>query len=148
METLHDVLYPDEPREPATCAYVAKSGKTCSTIPSEGEIYCVIHGADIARAQDRMQRRLLSLQEKAIKALETLFDFCADDRVTLEAAKAVLDRTGLGPRSTLQVDQRQEDLSNLSELELAERAEKASKRLRELHMLRMSDDVAKRDVTH
>jgi hypothetical protein len=151
MKSLEEQLTGDAPTsEPAPrCPYRSRLGTTCDARVVEGEHYCVLHGASVTRAQDQILRKMLALQEKAVTSLEDLLVCSMDDKVRLAAATAILDRTGLGPKSTLQVDNRQEDLSQFTELEVAERAEKASKRLRELHLLRMHEDPMNPDsVTH
>lgn len=146
MKSLEDQLTGPEPipEPPPRCRFSRRHlgiDLTCESNAVAGEDYCVLHGASVTRATDQILRKMLSLQEKSVAALEDLLITSGDDKVRLAAALAILDRTGLGPKSTLQVDNRQEDLTQFTELEVADRAEKASKRLRELHLLRQHEDT-------
>jgi hypothetical protein len=53
------------------------------------------------------------LQEVAIDVTEELLICAVDDRVKLNAALAIFDRTGMGPKSTVAVE-KSADLSNMS----------------------------------
>lgn len=104
MTTLHEVLTgqakPDT--QPVTCAFVSTRGRACLREVVEGDTLCVLHGASVVRAREVVQRKLLALQEKAVETLAELF-LMADDKVRLAAATVVLDRTGLGPKSTVEI---------------------------------------------
>lgn len=73
------------------------------------------------------QRKLYDMVETAFKTLEAAMKE-ADFNNAVKAALGILDRTGFGPKSTLDINTF--DLSELSKEELAERAERISAMLR------------------
>lgn len=83
------------------------------------------------RAREQMQRRLLALQEKSIDTVEQIFAACDDDKVRLAAAVAVFDRTGLGPKSTVDVHQHA-DVKHLTTEQIAAELETMAKSARAL----------------
>lgn len=118
-------LVPDP--APARCSFVRKNGRQCERNATEFETVCVVHGASIARTQDSMYRRILALQEKSIVVLEELLDNAFEDKVKLAAAQTILDRTNLGPKSTINVTV--EDLTHATQEEMLERATRLRERL-------------------
>ncbi len=131
---LHDSLYGDAPAEPISalpieCAYHSKRGTPCGRIAVEGETYCVLHGASIIRAKEQIQRRMLALQEKSIQAIEDVL-MVGDDKSRLAAATIVLDRTGMGPSSTINIDQKQ-NVANLTDEQLLQETEALASATRE-----------------
>jgi hypothetical protein len=116
MPSLAETLEPGGTPGPQVCAFVRKNGLGCGRPVNEDEEYCIVHGASIVRSQEVIQRRLLALQEKCIYVLEEILDF-ADQKTQLAAVVAVMDRTGLGPKSTIAVE-KSTDLSHLTFQEL------------------------------
>lgn len=97
-------------------------------------------------AKEVIQRRLLALQEKSVGVLEEIFA-ASDDRTRLSAVLGVLDRTGFGPKSTIEVTDK-ENLSSLSAEDLAARldsksdhAKSIARRLRTSPRMNVSSDV-------
>jgi len=74
----------------------------------------------------------LKLHDMVEASLETLYDAMlhADFNNAIKAAQIVLDRTGFGPKSTVDVNANIMDLSELSREELAERASYIAEALR------------------
>lgn len=80
--------------------------------------------------------RLAEVVERAFTTLEDAMEN-ADFSTAVKAAQIILDRSGFGPKSTVDVNTTTMDLSSLSREELAERASKISK------MLRAQQDAAR-----
>lgn len=74
-----------------------------------------------------MYRRMLALQEKSIFVLEELLDHAFEDKVKLAAAQTILDRTNLGPKSTINVTV--DDFTNATTEEMLDRLNQARERL-------------------
>lgn len=83
-----------------------------------------------------------TLFEKVERAFQTLEEAMvnADYSTAVKAAQIILDRSGFGPKSTVDVNQTTMDLSSLSEEQLAERANRV------LHMLRAKSGAAQEPV--
>jgi len=75
------------------------------------------------------KRKLADMVERAFMCLEEAM-VSADHATAIKAAQIILDRSGFGPRTTMDVNSVHIDLSNLSREQLAERAEKISGMLR------------------
>jgi hypothetical protein len=116
---------------PITCAHVGKTGKRCAKNPVEGETVCVLHGGTLEGANLEVRRRMVALQLQSLDVAEELIAN-GEDRVRATLVVATWDRTGLGPKSTLEVKDAPDDLSELSREELAARAEAAAERLRRI----------------
>ena len=128
MPTLLEDLNGTTP-EPTQCAYVSKRGNRCKFVPIDGDEFCALHCASLVRAKEMSARRIVANQDRAIHALETLVETAEDERVKLSAAVAILDRSGLGPKSTIEVEK--SDLEHLTQEELEQRAERLLQALRE-----------------
>jgi len=74
-------------------------------------------------------RTLLAKVERAFQTLEDAMAN-ADYSTAVKAAQIVLDRSGFGPKSTVDVNQNTMDLSALSKEELADRANQIVQMLR------------------
>lgn len=72
---------------------------------------------------------LASKVDRAIETLETAMEE-ADFSTAIKAAQIILDRTGFGPKTTVDVNTTHRDLSSLSREELAERAQRLASRIR------------------
>ena len=132
MTSLYDHLNPTEtvqPEAPTRCSGITRRGNQCQRVAVEGEELCILCGASLVVAREVIQRRLLALQEKSVGVLEEIFA-ASDDKTRLSAVIAVLDRTGFGPKSTVEVKDAPEDLSQLSAEELAARTDAVSERAR------------------
>jgi len=75
------------------------------------------------------KRTLMSMVESAFDCLEDAVK-SADFPTAIKAAQIILDRSGFGPKSTVDVNTTSLDLSTLSREELAERASRISHQLR------------------
>lgn len=75
-------------------------------------------------------RTLLSKVNKAFAVLEEAMER-ADYSTAIKAAQIVLDRSGFGPKSTVDVNQTTMDLSSLTDEQLAERANRVARMLQE-----------------
>jgi len=78
------------------------------------------------------KRTLMSMVESAFDCLENAVQH-ADYPTAIKAAQIILDRSGFGPKSTVDVNTTSMDLSALTREELAERASRIS------HLLRNKD---------
>lgn len=89
---------------PRRCVHIRSNGKRCQ-YPAFIEGYlCTFHGGDRSRASDATRRRLMHLQNLAVEKLyELLSSPLTPEDVMLRASCAVLDRTGVGPGTTLAV---------------------------------------------
>lgn len=72
---------------------------------------------------------LTELRDLAVRALQDAMQF-ADHATSIKAAQILLDRIGYGPKTTVDINTTNIDLSVLSREELAERAAKISEMLR------------------
>lgn len=75
------------------------------------------------------QVKLQDMIDTAFQALQEAMIY-ADHSTAIKAAQIVLDRSGYGPKSTVDVNSVHLDLSELSRDELAERASALAKRIR------------------
>lgn len=119
-DTLYDAVHdrPAKVVEPR-CPYIVtkKTGKTCGRSLNEDETVCVLHGASITRSKDTIQRRMLSLQEKAIAMHEKIMTESYDDKTQLAAVALVYECTGLRKNHVV-LEERQEDLTSMTDEEL------------------------------
>lgn len=74
------------------------------------------------------QVKLYTMVERAFETLNSAMEY-ADYSTAVKAAQILLDRTGFGPKSTVDVNTTHVDLSDLSEVQLAERAQKIAQML-------------------
>lgn len=102
-----------------------QSGLPCRRSPAPGYTVCYKHGARVPSTIAKAERSLALLRMPAIEALMDIIDqwmentceLCGyprrgeteDKRVIVQTAKLILDRTGLGPRATLDVNARRTD---------------------------------------
>ena len=82
--------------------------------------------ADIAKGQ----RKLVEMVEDAFDTLQKATKQ-ADWSTAIKAAQIILDRSGFGPKSTVDVNTTHLDLSALSREELAERAQRIVSKLKD-----------------
>jgi hypothetical protein len=75
-----------------------------------------------------VKQRLSKLVGRAFETLERNL-FADDEKVQVQAAMGILDRSGYGPHSKITVEESHEDLSNLSNEELKERAMRIAQQL-------------------
>lgn len=75
------------------------------------------------------KRKLSELVDAAFNTLEQAMEL-ADYATAVRAATVILDRTGFGPKSTMDVNTTHIDLSSLSKEQLAARASKVAEMIR------------------
>ena len=105
--------------EPVKCAaHSSRTGAPCQKWPIAGSNVCSTHGGSAPQVKRRAEERLRELQFPAIDALAgaigaegrqldrkgEVIGLGPDHAVRLRAATVVLDRTGLGPSSTSNVN--------------------------------------------
>lgn len=139
-DTLNGVTTPavPDPEAPRICAAVTVKGALCRRYAVEGSSVCVLHGGSIPASQEQVLRNLLALQEVAIHALREVFA-TADAKVIADAAFKLLDRTGHGPSSTVQVKKDTTDYSHLSLDEIARELDALAEQAREVLLTRPVD---------
>lgn len=126
------------PAAKPTCAHVFKTGRRCLKDPIDEEVLlCVLHGGDMEKLQESSKRRMLALQAQALDVMEDLL-VMGDDKVRASMVVAVLDRSGFGPKSVIQLDKSDDDISNMTDEQLAQyidrqkvAADEAGRKLRE-----------------
>lgn len=91
---------------PRVCgAKLRGKDERCRKAPMAGGLRCRLHGGASPQAKRTARQRLDALREPAIVELgRILRSPDADDATKVRAAIAVLDRTGLGPSSHIEVD--------------------------------------------
>lgn len=84
---------------------------------------------DLPLSKADIRRRLHRAVPRAIQALEDAMSH-GEHGEAIKAAQIILDRAGYGPKSTVQIEELPDDLSNLSAEELAARAERLAQALK------------------
>jgi hypothetical protein len=97
------------------------TNEQCRNIAQQGMPLCEIHAGKIPIPIRVARRQLAGLVPKALQALEAAIEH-GDWPTVVRAAQVILDRAGLGPHATLNIEQTKRDLSELSDDELEERA--------------------------
>jgi hypothetical protein len=93
-------------KNPRPCGAKKRDGTPCPTPAMKGGLRCRMHGGASPQAMRTAKARLMELREPAIVALQQIVaDERREDRDRLRAAIAILDRTGMGPSQTIEVDQ-------------------------------------------
>ncbi len=85
--------------------------------------------------------RLSGLVDRAFNTLEDAM-ISADYNTAVKAAQIVLDRSGFGPKSTVDVNSTHIDLSEMTREQLADRAARLSAMLRKAKDAQVIDQVA------
>jgi hypothetical protein len=90
------------------CTATARSGDRCGRAPIPGGTVCHYHGGAAPQTKAAAEERLRALQEPALDLLEKTLrhltdkvDETRDLGTGVRAVLGVLDRTGLGPHSSL-----------------------------------------------
>ena len=117
------------PAAPATCRH--SEPKACQRPAIPGTDLCQRHGgaavlspADRAMVSRAVADRLVELSERAVRVVEDMMDQGRSEKVRLDAAIAVLDRTGVGPTTTLRLEAGEDDGSPSPAQVIAERLER------------------------
>lgn len=103
------------------CNGTTRSGEQCKRAPLAGMTVCAFHGGSAPHIKNLAKQRLLAMTEPAFAVLMEVMEGEADDDTRLKAALGVLDRAGYGPRSTITVDHRKEELASLTDEQIAAR---------------------------
>lgn len=131
------------------CTATNRQGERCRRQPIPGGTVCVMHGGRLPQTVAAAKRRLLEAVEPAISRLLTYIDsppgLCGvcgrsdDTGAIVRAAQVVLDRAGLHPSLTVEVQPAAVNpLEGLTTDELIHRLE---------DMLRMARDVGEKERT-
>lgn len=79
------------------------------------------------------QKKLMDMVEAAFTTLETAMEE-ADFGNAIKAAQIILDRTGFGPKSTVDVNSVHIDLTNLTNEQLSQRAAELATKFKQIHL--------------
>lgn len=90
-------------RQERQCTAKTRSGNRCKGPAILGGTVCRMHGGSAPQVKAAAAERLKALQDPAITAMEHLLEH-GKEETRLRASVAVLDRTGLGPHSTVNVE--------------------------------------------
>ena len=116
--------------QPNKCIGDPETGDPCSNTAVPGSALCLQHGGDITAAKKAAHLRFQSLLEPSFEVLVRCLA-SPDERTSFKAAEFVFNRAGFGPKTTLEIEEKPEDLSNLSDDALQSRARKLLERLAE-----------------
>lgn len=112
------------------CIAVCADGHRCKKNPCNGSTVCEIHGGATPLDKTAAKKRLLSLIEPALDALEKALA-CGEWPTVVRAATVLLDRAGFGPHANIRVESDTIDLSELSDEQLVQRASVVFQRVKE-----------------
>jgi len=120
------------------CDHVDSSGSRCDRTPIKGGTVCTSHGGQLPTVRAAAQLRLLLLAEPAMETLHKALGLncrmtaiggvaycevhgneCPDWATRASAAKAILDRTGFGPKSTVVMEKPPNEFAAMSTEDLA-----------------------------
>ena len=105
------------------CTASNRVGIRCMKSAMMGQQICHIHGGKAPQNLRAARKRMLEMADGAMVALQDALDN-GDIKESTNAARIVLDRSGLGPTSTVDlVEKRGDDYSRMSGDELAEKAQ-------------------------
>ena len=105
------------------CTATNRVGIRCAKSAMLGQQICHIHGGKAPQNLRAARKRMLEMADGAMVALQDALDH-GDIKESTNAARIVLDRSGLGPTSTVDlVEKRGDDYSRMSGDELAEKAQ-------------------------
>ena len=89
---------------------------------------CVLHGGATMAAQMAARRRLLSLVDPSLEALEKALE-CGEWPTVARVALGLLDRAGFGPTASLRIEDPERDFRDMSRDQLRERARQVLEKL-------------------
>lgn len=105
-----------------TCAYLYRSGRRCREAPDAQaeDGLCKRHGGGLtACTTEAITKRLLDLRYVGVDTLEEMMIYAFDERVRVSATMALFDRTGHGPKSTIEIEKHETDFSTLTDEQIA-----------------------------
>lgn len=120
-----DTGYPLRNRQ---CTGTRQDGERCQRAPIPGGTVCVMHGGATMATQMAARRRLLSLVDPSLEALEKALQ-CGEWPTVARVALGLLDRAGFGPTASLRIDDPARDFRDLSRDELRTRARSVLEKL-------------------
>ena len=92
-------------RHPRRCTAIKSNGEPCGAYAIIGGFVCNGHGGRAPQVIQAARERLAFLADPALEVLfGIMYDEFAEDNTRLNAAKAVLDRIGIGPHSKVEVE--------------------------------------------
>ena len=104
------------------CTATNRMSIRCGKSAMHGQTICHMHGGKSPQNIRAAKKRLLEMADSAMVALQDALDH-GDHKESTHAARIVLDRSGLGPTSTIDLhDKSGDDYSRMSGDELAEKA--------------------------
>lgn len=102
---------------PRRCVYTKRNGERCKKSPILGGTVCHKHGGNAPQVRRKAAERMLALVDPALSTLDKSMKnearcvncsqpcgHLTDAKVAVRAAQVVLDRTGFGPQSKVEVD--------------------------------------------
>jgi hypothetical protein len=104
------------------CVATNRMGIRCGKSAMMGQKICHMHGGKAPNNLRAAKKRMLEMADGAMIALQDALDH-GDHRESVGAARIVLDRCGLGPSSTVDInDKSGSSYSQMSSVELADAA--------------------------
>lgn len=98
------------PLDMVRCIELNRNGNQCTRPGVPGNDRCWQHGGtwitqeELDRVSAHVSERLMTATDRAVRVLEDLMDDARSELVRLQAALAVLDRSGIGPSSRIELD--------------------------------------------
>ena len=104
------------------CKAMNRMGVRCGKSAMHAQEICHMHGGKAPQNLRAAKKRMFEMADGAMVALQDAIDR-GDHKESTTAARIVLDRSGLGPTSTLDLNEKSgEDFARMTGDELAERA--------------------------
>ena len=109
------------------CSATNRMGIQCGKSAMLGQKICHMHGGKAPQNIRAAKKRMLEMADGAMLALQDAIDN-GDHKESVSAARIVLDRSGLGPTSTIDLNEKNGDsYSTMSSSELADAARRLAK---------------------
>jgi hypothetical protein len=92
------------------CNHLTRANRACQRDAVPGTGRCGYHGGQWVTENERaavvkeISGRLVDISDRAVRVIADLMDNAKSEKVRLDAAIAVLDRVGVGPTQTLELD--------------------------------------------
>lgn len=116
--------------EARRCSSYNKDGERCKKVKQPGIEVCEFHAGRVPISVRTARARLAGMVPRALQALEDAMEH-GEWQVVVRAAQIILDRAGFGANSTVTVEEKERDLTQLTEEELEARARKVYAALKE-----------------
>tara|TARA_R110000824_G_scaffold167181_3_gene343962 strand:- start:1472 stop:1867 length:396 start_codon:yes stop_codon:yes gene_type:complete len=109
------------------CVATNRMGIRCSKSAMMSQKICHMHGGKAPQNIRAAKKRMLEMSDSAMIALQDALDH-GDHKESVSAARIVLDRCGMGPSSTIDLNEKSSDsYSLMSSAELADAARTLAK---------------------